>query len=61
VEFVTLMRTGHEPERDEILQVMPWPIYGNMTTHELRAVYEFLKAIPHAEPGTCTGAGEAEP
>jgi hypothetical protein len=51
-EFRAVMRTGHDPdEPGEILQVMPWPVYGEMTDHDLRAVYEFLKAIPHAEPG----------
>ena len=59
-EFLQIMRSGHEPdEPDEILQVMPWPIYGNMTNHDLRAVYEFLRAIPPAQPGTCAGPGEA--
>jgi len=52
-EFKAVMRTGHDPdEPGEILQVMPWPVYGEMTDHDLRAVYEFLRAIPHAEPGT---------
>ena len=59
-EFLQIMRTGHEPdEPGEILQVMPWPIFANMTTHDLRAIYEFLKAIPPAQPGSCTGPGEA--
>ena len=59
-EFLQVMRTGHDPdEPDEILQVMPWPIYANMTNHDLRAVYEFLRAIPSAQPGTCSGPGEA--
>jgi hypothetical protein len=59
-EFLQIMRTGHEPdEPGEILQVMPWPIFANMTNHDLRAIYEFLKAIPPAQPGSCTGPGEA--
>jgi hypothetical protein len=59
-EFLQIMRTGHEPdEPGEILQVMPWPIYANMTNHDLRAVYEFLRAIPPAQPGSCSGPGEA--
>ena len=46
-EFLTLMRTGRDPdEPDHILQIMPWPVYGEMTRHDLRAVYEFLRAIP---------------
>jgi hypothetical protein len=28
------------------LQIMPWPIYKNMTDHDLRAIYEYLSAIP---------------
>ena len=59
-EFLQIMRTGHEPdEPDEILQVMPWPIFANMTNHDLRAIYEFLRAIPPAQPGSCAGPGEA--
>jgi hypothetical protein len=58
-QFLTLIRTGHEIEEpDEILQVMPWPIFRNMTTRDLRAIYEYLRAIPHAEPGTCQAPGE---
>jgi hypothetical protein len=45
------MHTGHDPdEPGEILQVMPWPVYGNMIDSDLKAVYEYLRAIPHAEP-----------
>jgi hypothetical protein len=29
-----------------LLQVMPWPVYANMTPRDLRAIYEFLRAIP---------------
>jgi hypothetical protein len=51
-EFITVLRTGHDPEDpDEILQVMPWPVYGKMSENDLKNVYEFLRAIPHAEPG----------
>jgi hypothetical protein len=37
---------------------MPWPVYRNMTDEDLRAIYEFLRAIPPAMPGQCTGAGQ---
>jgi hypothetical protein len=58
-EFLTAIRTGHDPDDpDEILQVMPWPVYRNMTTHDLRAIYAYLSALPHAEPGVCTGSGQ---
>jgi hypothetical protein len=34
------------PIDGSLLQIMPWPVYGNMTDHDLRAVYEYLSAIP---------------
>ena len=47
-EFVQTLRTGHNPHdpAGQILQVMPWPAVGKMTTHDLWAVYEYLRAIP---------------
>lgn len=47
-EFVQTMRTGHNPHdpAGEILQVMPWPAVGKMTTRDLYAIYEYLRAIP---------------
>ena len=44
-EFEHLLRTGRE-EDGEILQVMPWNVYGKMTRFDLRAIYEYLSAIP---------------
>ena len=58
-KFKHLIRTGHDPdEGDRILQVMPWPVFRNMTDEDLRAIYEFLRAIPHAEPGVCFFPGQ---
>ncbi len=34
------------PFDGDLLQIMPWPIYKNMTEHDLRAIYEYLSAIP---------------
>jgi hypothetical protein len=49
-EFRTLIRTGHDPdEPDEILQVMPWPIFREMKDHDLEAIYEYLRSIPHID------------
>ena len=47
-EFLTVMRTGHNPQDPpgEILQVMPWPLYRWKTDRELNAMYEYLLAIP---------------
>jgi hypothetical protein len=51
-EFVSVMRTGHDPDNPSyIFQVMPWPVYGKMTDLDLLAVYSYLSSIPHAEPG----------
>ncbi|HEX4961824.1 MAG TPA: cytochrome C [Thermoanaerobaculia bacterium] len=51
-EFKNVMRTGHDPDAPgRLLQVMPWPVYQSMTDNDLRAVYEYLRAIPHLEGG----------
>lgn len=34
------------PFDGDLLQIMPWPIYHHMTDHDLRAIYEYLRAIP---------------
>jgi len=34
------------PFDGDLLQIMPWPGYQDMTEHDLRAIYEYLKAIP---------------
>jgi hypothetical protein len=57
-QFKSLMHTGRDPVDGDIIQVMPWPIYRFMTDDDLEAVYAYLKAIPHAEPGACGGPGE---
>lgn len=37
-----------------LLQIMPWPIYHNMSDADIRAIYEYLSAIPCVahKPGT---------
>ena len=35
-----------KPFDGDLLQIMPWPIQQHMTDHEIRAIYEYLKAIP---------------
>jgi len=61
-QFLSMMRTGHDADPPfAILQVMPWPIFGKMTDHDLRSVYDFLSAIPHAEPGRLFPGGPACP
>jgi hypothetical protein len=43
-EFIALMRTGLDEGR--LLQVMPWPIFGNMTDRDLTAIHEYLRSLP---------------
>jgi hypothetical protein len=57
-EFKSVMRTGVDPSDKETLAVMPWPIYRNMTDRDLDAIYAYLSAIPHAEPGNCVAPGQ---
>jgi hypothetical protein len=58
-QFFQVMRKGtdfkyippHVPsDEKDLLQVMPWPYYRQMTDRDIRSIYEYLRAIPHAEP-----------
>jgi hypothetical protein len=56
-QFKLQLRTGidldhQHPQFGPLLQVMPWPTYQDMTDHDIRAIYEYLKAIPPAVPGS---------
>ena len=57
-EFLGILRTGIDPDRAHpqfgpYLQVMPWPAFQDMTDHDIRAIYEYLSAIPclEGDPG----------
>lgn len=55
-QFKRQIRTGIDldhahPQFGPLLQVMPWPTYQSMTDHDLRAIYQYLKSIPHATAG----------
>lgn len=58
-EFHSVLRTGIDPDTGELLQVMPWPLFRNMTDRDILAIYTYLSTIPQAEPGVCQGAGDA--
>jgi hypothetical protein len=50
-EFLLIMRTGIDldkahPQYGPLLQVMPWPSFRNMTDEDIRAIYEYLSALP---------------
>lgn len=38
------------PFNGDLLQVMRWPFFKDMTDHDLRAIYEYLSAVP-CNPG----------
>jgi hypothetical protein len=65
-QFREVMRHGTDfdhahPQFGPLLQVMPWPVFQDMTDHDIQAIYAYLRSIPHAEPGNCSGAGEGAP
>jgi hypothetical protein len=46
------------PFNADLLQVMPWPTYANMSDDDIRAIYEYLRAIPcisHGPIGSVPG------
>lgn len=54
-QFIEVMRTGKDfknrhPQISPLLQAHPWPFFGKMTDDDLEAIYEYLRAVPHAEP-----------
>ncbi|MGZ6096871.1 MAG: cytochrome C [Myxococcaceae bacterium] len=45
--FRFVLTTGHDPDEPAYeFQVMPWPSFRLMTDHDIRAIYEYLSAIP---------------
>jgi hypothetical protein len=57
-QYLHVLRTGRDPVAGDLFQVMPWPAYQSMTLHDIEATYEYLRAIPSAQPGTCSGSGQ---
>jgi hypothetical protein len=54
--FKRVIRTGEDvrklhPEISPLLQVMPWPVYQDMTDRDLDAIYAYLSSIPCVEGG----------
>lgn len=63
-QFLQVLDTGADlkgrapfvpSQQNDLLQVMPWPIFGKMTDREKRALYEYLSAIPCIGSGTRCG------
>jgi hypothetical protein len=65
-QFLFVMQTGTDIKgrppfvpsmANDLLQIMPWPVFAKMTRRDLRAVYEYLTAIPCLDPrgtGRCS-------
>ena len=57
-DFLYVMRTGCDPQDANfrnpqmcgLLQIMPWPHYQDMKSHELNAMYTYLAALPSGSP-----------
>ena len=46
-QFFAAIRNGQDPDNPKrLLQVMPWPTYSHMQDRDIRAIYEYLRAIP---------------
>jgi plastocyanin len=60
-KFKDTLRNGHDPDvAGELLPVMPWPFFGQMTDHDLAAIYDYLSAIPALntpKPPFCASPG----
>jgi hypothetical protein len=60
-QFIRIIRTGVDLDHahpnlpsgfdGNLLQIMPWPAFQDLTDHELEAIYEYLSAIPCLEGG----------
>jgi cytochrome c553 len=49
-KFFNAIRFGKDPdEPGELLKIMPWPVYSKLQDRDIRAVYEYLKAVPSIE------------
>ena len=54
--FKEIMRPGIDmkkvhPQISPLLQVMPWPVYGDASDRDLEAIYTYLTTIPCLEGG----------
>jgi len=46
-QFRETLRTGvDQDDPSRLLQVMPWPVYGNLSDRDLLAIYTYLRTIP---------------
>jgi hypothetical protein len=54
-QFSAVFRHGTDFDNPgQLLQVMPWPTFQSMTNEDIRAIYEYLSALP---PASALGGG----
>jgi hypothetical protein len=58
-EFRAALRIGRAHKTGRRLEGMPWPMFHDLNETDLLAIYEYLSAIPHAEPGPDTAGNWA--
>jgi len=53
--FLSAMQTGHDFRAPKVLlQFMPWPYFRSLTTPDLTAIYEYLRAVPSNKTPKCS-------
>jgi cytochrome c553 len=50
-QFMETLRTGVTPSGHQIIDVMPWKYFGQMTDDELKAVWMYLQSLPALPQG----------
>jgi mono/diheme cytochrome c family protein len=50
-DFMTTLRTGVTPSGHQLIDIMPWKYFGQMTDDELKAVWLYLQSLPALEQG----------
>jgi hypothetical protein len=61
-QFVQVIRTGEDLRHPgQLLQVMPWPTFQNMSDTDLKAIYDYLSSIPPLPYGGTPTGGTPNP
>jgi len=50
-DFATTLRTGITPSGHQLLKVMPWKYFGQMTDDEMKALWMYLQSLPALPQG----------
>jgi mono/diheme cytochrome c family protein len=50
-DFMRTLRTGVTPSGHQLIDMMPWKYFGQMTNDELKAVWMYLQSLPALPEG----------